>query len=263
MNKTSDFFDNLEIFILDTAFKKEICNYEYCTDLFNELTIILKKIDCSKFPLRFECDISSNPCDIAKYYVKIANLIGTIFTTINPIDSDCDLFIKDFKYLYYDVYNYSNNKYDKISETNMIKYNEDLHIFNKYFSKNGVDIKKFSDINLINCNLEINNYMLSLKDDISSIVMMKYANSIINMINNINKYKEKLTEIFFRVVVVKNSKIFLIRNVKLRDLNSYINTTKEILIELYSKYSKDKKKMDDIIMMYNDIYNYKIRCRVK
>jgi len=83
------------------------------------------------------------------------------------------------------------------------------------------------------------------------------------MINNINKYKEKLTEIFFRVVVVKNSKIFLIRNVKLRDLNSYINTTKEILIELYSKYSKDKKKMDDIIMMYNDIYNYKIRCRVK
>jgi hypothetical protein len=194
--------------------------------------------------------------EIAKYYVKIANLIGTIFNTINPIKDDCNLFIKDFKYLYYDVYNYSTNEYDKISENNMIKYKDDLNIFSKFFSKSGVDIEKFSDINLINCNLEINNYVLSLKDNISSIIMMKYANSIIDMISNVNKYKEELNEIFIKLVFVKND-TFLIKNVKLADLNVYINSTKEILIKLYSSYNKDKKKMEDILRMYNDIYYYK------
>tara|TARA_B100000035_G_C20903358_1_gene510469 strand:+ start:106 stop:897 length:792 start_codon:yes stop_codon:yes gene_type:complete len=258
MNKTSDFFDNLEIFILDTALKKEICNYEYCTDLFNELTIILKKIDCKDFSSRinYDYDLSNISYEIAKYYVKIANLIGSIFNTINPIKDECNLFIEDFKYLYYDVYNYSTNEYDKISEKNMIKYKDDLETFSKYFSKNEVVIKDFSDINLINCNLEINNYSLSLKDDISTIIIMKYANSIIEMISNINKYKKELNEIFIKLVFVKND-TFLIRNVNFTDLNIYINNARRILIKLYSTYNKDKKKMQDIFKMYTDIYYYK------
>jgi len=264
MNKTSDFFGNLEIFILETAFKKDICNYEYCCDLLNELTVILKNIDCKEFCSRLndKCDLSNISYEIAIYYVKIANLIGTIFNTINPIKDECNLFIKEFKYLYYDIYNYSTGEYDGISEKNIIKYKDDLKIFSKYFSKKKLDIEKFSDINIMNCNFEINNYSVSLNDDISCIIMMKYANSIIDMIRNINKYKEKLNNIFINLVFVKND-TYLIKNIKLIDLNIYINTTREILIDLYKNYDKDKKKMEDILRMYNDVYTYKKIDRVK
>ena len=259
MNKNDKFFDNLEIFILDIAFNKEICNYEYCNNLFNELIIILKKIDCNNFIRRLndDYDLNNISYEVSKYYVKIANLIGSIFNTINPIKEECKLFIKEFEYLYNDVYNSSTNEYNDISETNINNYKNDLEIFNKYFSKKQKDIKRFSDINMINCNLEINNYTTSLRYDSSSIVMMKYANSIINMFININKHKVKLNTIFNKLILVKENNIILNNNIQVKDLDIYINNTRKILIELYKNYNKDKKDMENVLKLYIDIYNYK------
>lgn len=259
MNKNDEFFDNLEIFLLDIVFNKEICNYEYCNNLFNELVIILKKIDCNSFltKLNYDYDPSMISYEISKYYVKIANLIGSIFNTINPINDECNLFIKEFKYLYYDIYDYSSGEYNNISKTNIDKYTNDLKVFNECFSKKNGNVKNFSDINLIDCNLEINNYTLSLRDDSSKIIMIKYANSLINIIININKYKAKLKTILNKLVVVKNNNLFL-TNILSKDLDIYISNTREILINLYRNYSKDIKDMEDICRLHKDIYMSKI-----
>ena len=91
MNKNDEFFDNLEIFLLDIVFNKEVCNYEYCNILFNELIIILKKIDCNSFltKLNYDYDPSMISYEISKYYVKIRLFVSiqydVICTNINTL----------------------------------------------------------------------------------------------------------------------------------------------------------------------------------
>ena len=74
------------------------------------------------------------------------------------------------------AYQADNNELITVEGLSDDKSYDDLKLFSKYFLKKDINIERFSDINLFDCGLEINNDKISIKDNISNIIMMKYAN---------------------------------------------------------------------------------------
>ena len=135
MNLKSDvFFSEFDIVVIQFSIQDSILDHKYCNTIFCDILNILKKLNANqleeiKIRLDHEYEDDKFHHEIAKYYVKLLNLLSTIVRTINPRTSSCDRFILEPESIYYDVYDSSQDKFTSISKKNLIKYANDLKFF--------------------------------------------------------------------------------------------------------------------------------------
>ena len=255
--KSDDFFSELDIVVIQFSIQDSILDHKYCSTIFCDILNILKKLDAHqleeiKIRLDHEYEDDKFHHEIAKYYVKLLNLLSTIVRTINPRTSACDRFILESESIYYDVYDPSQDKFTSISKTNRINYANDLNFFYKSFAGKEDPPSKFGDISLLDCSLNgFSNTRISMTSSIQELVLKKYSDAIKSMVDNINKNKLELVTVFNEILNIDSD--LLTSTV----LNNYIVDTKSILIKMYAEYNKDKKNIENCFKTYDEIYEIK------
>ena len=151
--------------------------------------------------------------------------------------------------LYYDYgFDHNKNTFTKMSDKMKKKYNHDLKEFYKTFTQSNsmpANIKTFSDIKL-------NSY--SSEEDVQEggkrknlVIMKEYATNLRNMIKNVNKIQKKLLDILDKIFVYDKDPEFpdneeIIRispNLTEKLLQTYINTSRQLIVQLYIDCEND------------------------
>ena len=200
----------------------ELFDIEYCNKCTHELYDIFSE------NLSYDASMCT---ELAKYYIKIANLWHTTITTLNPVFNDNNLFLCEVKY--------NNNS----------KYKKYLSTFYKYFTNNPKpdNVEYFRDIKLTECSFKKNNLKLSLIDS-NELLIKKYAEDLKSLINNLNSNKSKLLNIVNSIFHINDNKMSINKDITFDKLNDVILETRNIIILLYSTYNKD---YEILIKTYN------------
>ena len=152
--------------------------------------------------------------------------------------------------LYYDTgFNHNKNIFTKMSDKMKKKYHHDLKEFYKTFTQSNSmpeHIKSFSDIKL-------NNY--SSEEDLQDggkrrenlVIIKEYAKNLKKMIRNVNKIQKKLLDILEKIFIYDKDPEFpdneeIIRispNITEKILQNYINTSRELIVQLYIDCEED------------------------
>ena len=166
--------------------------------------------------------------------------------------------IAELEMLYYDVYDFNEQKFNTMSDKSKKQYKNDLKIFYETFTgkklKNNPEIKKFSDIPLIDFHNQdlctdsnspwTKPYMGSRKKNL----FKKYATHLADMIKKTQDNEKKLINILEDIFVYwidpeeKEKKLTI--NPKLTDksLDKITMKTRDIILKLYVGCEKDFQK---------------------
>ena len=163
--------------------------------------------------------------------------------------------IPELEMLYYDVYDFNEKAFNKMSKGAQKDYNDDLKTFYETFTgkkiKKNSDIKKFSDIQLVDfhnqslCKDDESPWVQSYKNNGKHKLFKKYAKHMAKMISKTQENEKKLLSILEDIFVYwiepeKNIKKLTI-NPKLthKSLDVITKKARDLILNLYVDCEKD------------------------
>ena len=156
--------------------------------------------------------------------------------------------IPELKKLYYDVFNYETGKFYKMSDESQEQYDKDLARFYEAFTGKSKDdsIKSFQDIKLVDykqlkeCKKD-GKFRKSYK--VSEDLFKQYGEHVASMMKTTNESQKELLEILKLLFVeTKDGKITIHPLLTEQKLQKILETTRDIIINMYITCEEDFKK---------------------
>jgi hypothetical protein len=234
---------------------------------------------------------------ISQFYVNVAHLFSSIIMTINPRKrffkdeqeqtDDMSLcsnrlhlliessmkdnkmngkqgYFPELETLYYDKYDFKEDKFNKMTFTMRKKYEKDVNTIYKSFTGKNIPTKnrkqlykKFSDIKLsdiLKIHDNANNEIIDNSDKITRL-FKAYSDNIKIMITYIYIQEKELIKIMNQLFKKVNGN-YMINDINMNDLDKLISETQSIIIKMNSK-------CDDFYVKGIQIYDAIVQSQIK
>lgn len=207
---------------------------------------------------------------IAIFFIKVAHLYAVIISNTSNVDNidnvtnvnkqhNTNNNINEWMDLYFDNgYDLESGKFLNMSNDARNDYNDDLQCFYVAFTDDNNkpdNINYFNDIKLLQHGGSINN-SIKESDDTKKYLITKYASHLKEMMISIRQYQDMLINILKQLFTttedpITNNNIYILSlDLNNHILDSFIQSTREIIIQLYVKtqeYALESSKIYEAI----------------